>query len=355
MKTRTKLILLSYLVTVFVLSASCQSKVKKESVEKISAEIVAEDQEPSDFDPYFTEFEGVYSPDGPSNITRNVLQDKEGNIWLATWEGIIQYNGDTFTNYTNLKGLRRHRIFCLLEDSNGLLWFGSIGAGVYRYDGTDFTNYTTRDGLVNDRVSCIFEDRDGDIWFGTEQGLSHYDGESFKNYSIADGVPNGDINSIIQDHTGKLWIGARGEAFTYDGIRFETLVRNRGRAFVNVRCIMRSKKNDIWLGGNDGFWQWDGKKFINHATNFTGYIYEDRAGDIWTSSSEQGNPQQWTLSRYRRFPKVGSKNIETSISSELNMFFGITEDQEGNIWFGTLNGVRRYDGETIFDFNSSKQ
>lgn len=32
------------------------------------------------------------------------------------------------------------------------------------------------------------------------------------------------------------------------------------------------------------------------------------------------------------------------------MIFGILEVYDGSIWFGTLNGVQRYDGNTFSDF-----
>src|SRR5690349_11316285 len=71
----------------------------------------------------------VVTSNGPSNITRNVIQDRKGNIWMATWEGIFRYDGKSFTNITS--NVSSARFFSLLEDRNGNFWFGSIGSGVY--------------------------------------------------------------------------------------------------------------------------------------------------------------------------------------------------------------------------------
>src|SRR5438046_1298456 len=57
-------------------------------------------------DPYFIESNDTVSAHGPRNITRGVLQDKDGNFWFATWEGIIKYDGKLFTNITLKEGLR---------------------------------------------------------------------------------------------------------------------------------------------------------------------------------------------------------------------------------------------------------
>jgi ligand-binding sensor domain-containing protein len=51
-------------------------------------------------DPYFVESSDTISIYGPDHITRDVVQDKNGNYWFATWLGIIQYDGTHFTNYT---------------------------------------------------------------------------------------------------------------------------------------------------------------------------------------------------------------------------------------------------------------
>jgi hypothetical protein len=37
---------------------------------------------------------------GPHTSVRTIKQDKKGNIWLASNEGIIRYDGKSFTNIT---------------------------------------------------------------------------------------------------------------------------------------------------------------------------------------------------------------------------------------------------------------
>jgi ligand-binding sensor domain-containing protein len=88
-----------------------------------------------DADPYFHEVQRISSKTGPQLITREILQDSQGGFWLATFSGLVRYDGTTFTNVTHQLGLRRYRAFCLLEDQKKNIWVGTIGAGVYRYDG----------------------------------------------------------------------------------------------------------------------------------------------------------------------------------------------------------------------------
>ena len=255
----------------------------------------------------------------PKSITRTIKQDRSGNIWFATWEGIIKYNGDIYTNITSNVGLSR--FFSVLEDRKGNFWFGSIGSGVYYYEGKSFQNFTIKEGLVHNTVTNIYEDKKGDIWFGTEGGVSRYDGESFRNFTTREGLLDNDVNSIIEDKTGRIWFGTRGDACFYDGKTFTKFTNKNGMAFKNVRHIIEDSRGDIWLGGNDGLWRYDGSVFTNYTKKFVGYVYEDKKGNIWTSS-ESASIDGWALSRYDSGSLTNEKVGVKEIKAEQGMFLG---------------------------------
>ncbi|GAA4455253.1 hypothetical protein GCM10023189_22890 [Nibrella saemangeumensis] len=306
-----------------------------------------------------SETKEVITAYGPNLITRTIRQDRKGNIWIAAFDGVFRYNGTSFTNVTNKVSVAR--FFSVLEDRNGNLWFGSIGSGVYYYDGKSFRNFTTRDGLINNEIVCIYEDRLGTVWFGANGGVSHYDGKSFRNYRLNGGSiledrtgvpfpdftrPPHEINAIIEDKTGRFWFGTRDNTFVYDGKTF-TNTTYMGQTFTNVRSIIEDKTGTIWLGGTNGLWRYDGRTFTNITRNFVGYIYEDKKGNIWTSSE---TAQGWVLSRY----EAATLSTKTPTVTELNphegrMLFGILEANDGSIWFGA-DGVYRYDGSKVTDF-----
>ncbi|WP_257659282.1 ligand-binding sensor domain-containing protein [Parapedobacter lycopersici] len=285
---------------------------------------------------------------GPSTIVRNIKKDSNGNIWIASWDGVFRYDGKSFNGITS--EVSSARFFSVLEDRHGNFWFSSVGSGVYYYDGTSFRNFTTKDGLANDRVTEIFEDKSGNIWFSTEGGASRYDGQSFRNFTTKDGLPNNGVNSIIEDQAGKFWFGTREAASIYDGKTFTTLI-HQGKPFKNVRSIIEDKKGNIWLGGSDGLWRYDGSTFTNFTQQFVGYIYEDNSGNIWTSSASgkaknpvsclpsNGNQSGWVLSRYNEKSLSNPAILPEVIRTIEGMIFGILEADDGNIWFGTLDGV----------------
>lgn len=319
----------------------------------------------------------VVTSHGPLSITRNIKQDKKGNIWIAAFDGVFRYDpsallrigGKAFTNITS--EVSKARFFDVLEDRKGNFWFSTIGSGVFYYDPSaalragdkSFRNFTTKDGLANDVVLHIYEDKSGNIWFGTERGASRWDGKSFQNFTPNEGLPNSNDddnneNSIIEDETGRFWFGTRGKVFNFDGKKF-TVVKHNGESFTNIRTITKDKKCNIWLAGEVGLWRYDGSTFTNFNENFTGYVYEDREGNIWTSSQPDytGN-DRWALSRYERNSLSGQKPSVTNILADYEvyngMIFGILEAQDGSIWFGALDGVRRFDGKSITYFKKKE-
>lgn len=335
------------IVTIVACNVPKESILPKKNI-KPTEEISSQTQEKSpNFDPYFVESTAITSSTGPVSITRNILEDSKGMIWLATWEGIIQYDGNTFTNFTNKDSLSRFHVFAVLEDKKGNLWFGTIGGGLLLYNGKTFTNLTVKDGLVSNSVACFYEDNTGKIWIGTQDGISIYNGKSFTNFTTNNGLTDNDVNSIIQDKIGRFWIGTRGEACFYDGTIFSRCLNDEGESFVNVRSIVKDKKENIWLGGNDGLLRYTNGTFTNINKNFTGYIYEDKKGNIWTSSASATNYQQWELTLYDEKYLRHEIITANSILKKEAMFFGILADKLGGIWLGTVNGVCRYDGETF--------
>jgi len=276
-----------------------------------------------------------------SNIW-DIKQDRNGNIWFATSDGVFRYNGKSFTKITGQ--LISKPFFSVLEDRKGNFWFGTYGSGVYYYNGKSFQNFTTREGLVNNSVMPIYEDKAGIIWLGTGGGVSRYDGKSFRNFTTSDGLTNNDVHAIVQDKTGKIWFGSRGDISIYDGKTFTTLTDKNGKTFRNVWSIIKDKKGNIWFGA-DGLWRYDGSAFTQIDQTGAGVIIEDEKGNILTST---GGP----IFRYDE-QSLSDKNphvtiIKTKYEGRRNLPFGMLWANDGSIWIGSDR--YRYDGKTLMDF-----
>jgi ligand-binding sensor domain-containing protein len=313
-----------------------------------------------------SETKDTVSSYGPNTMVRNVKNGRNGTILIAaSFGGVFRYDGKSFTNLTSKVG--SHRFWNVLEDRRGDLWFTSTDSGVYHYNGKSYQHFTTREGLVNNAVMSIYEDKAGMIWFGTGGGVSRYDGKSFQNFTTKDGLSNNAISTIMEDKTGKFWFGTRGEACFYDGKIFTVLKNKSGKAFNNVWSIIEDRKGNIWFGASiidykkgdtlfvsNGLWRYDGSTFTKVSHRSASAIIEDKKGNIWTTGAVNPNGVgTWILSRYDQKSLYNENPTASKIMSVKKMLCGILEADDGSIWFGSINGVYRYDGKTITDFKAN--
>ena len=279
---------------------------------------------------------GVYRYDGKalvnftiddglvSNRIRGIQEDKEGNIYFTTYEGISKFDGQAFETLNapaeanaeewrlqpddrwfvgppdagvvfRWDGKALHRlqfprtklgdehfermprekfpnaiyspydVYCILKDSRGDLWFGSTCIGVCRFDGKNFDWFTDAT-LVEAPVRSIIEDRKGNFWF-TYTGHASFDGfRAVKDFGRVQDRAEGTIvegMSVIEDDNGKIWTAAFGEgAFRYNGRERTHFPMKEGDTIVTVFAIYKDNQGDLWLGThNGGAYKFNGKTF----------------------------------------------------------------------------------------------
>ena len=105
-------------------------------------------------DPYFIESTDTLSAHGPGHITRDLLQDRNGTMWFATWKGIISYDGKVFTNHTLKDNLIHFHVVSVFEDSKGNIWCGTARGGLYRYNTSTpgFKLFTTKESPTSSLI-----------------------------------------------------------------------------------------------------------------------------------------------------------------------------------------------------------
>lgn len=108
------------------------------------------------------------------NKVKAAITSNNGDLWLATSQGVIQYTGSEVIRYTIEDGFLVDDIRDVYEDHWGNVWFATWGGGVVRYDGNSFQSITTKDGLIHNNVSSIHSTEGKDLWFGTEGGATQY-------------------------------------------------------------------------------------------------------------------------------------------------------------------------------------
>ncbi len=125
---------------------------------------------------------------------RNVLESKNGNLLLATRHfGVWSYDGKSFTDYSQPKELYKASLNAILEDKAGNLWIASnygiaqddtLGGLWYSSSSASNPAAITFTKIFNKEVYFLFEDKDHSIWFGSRNmELYKYDRKKIIKYS----------------------------------------------------------------------------------------------------------------------------------------------------------------------------
>jgi ligand-binding sensor domain-containing protein/signal transduction histidine kinase len=285
---------------------------------------------------------------------RGLIQDRSGNLWLATDDGAIRYDGKHFSRYSTDQGLTNDLILSVFQDSNENIWFGTYGGGISKYDGRHLYNYTVNEGLANNIVNCIFEDTKGNLWFGTGGGVSKSDGTFFTNYTVTEGLCHNDIRSIIEDDSGKIWIGSSGGGVSvFDGKTFSNYSVSQGFVHSKINSLYKDSHGNIWIGFSfNGVLKYDGLSYFWYSTNeglgdsSVTTIIEDSIGDMWFGSMEAG------LSRFdgKYFTCFSAKE-----GLGADFIRCALKDKNGVLWFGTRGGgIARYNGNLFTHLTSTE-
>ncbi len=231
-------------------------------------------------------------------------------------------------------GLSQSSVLCMLQDSEGFMWFGTED-GLNKYDGYDFTVYKPDpedpDSLSNNYVSALHEDRAGILWVGINGGgLNKFNRETgtFVHFRNDPGDPhslsNDDIYAINEDRAGNLWIGT-----WFGGLnRLIPGGKEGGTTFVSY----------LNVPGDPGS--------LSH--NAVTCIYEDRAGVLWLGTWGGGLNKMVPGKSKNARPRFTRYAVDGDVpgAKALNNILAINEDRTGRMWLGTENGLLKFDRET---------
>ena len=169
---------------------------------------------------------------------------------------------------------------------------------------------------------------------------------------IKDTGPNIMVRNIKKGRNGTILIAGPnnasfGDVFRYDGKSFTNLTSKIGQH--KFQDVLEDRRGNSWFASTDSGVYYDNGNSIQHFTTTEGLadnrvtsVYEDKAGIIWFGT---GNG----LSRYdgKSFRNFTSPNAplfykEGHWNNEINT---IIEDKTGKLWVGTRGDAFVYDGK----------
>ena len=301
-----------------------------------------------------------------SQYIRSIFQDSKGNYWfgpagqsVAKYDGItLQYysRNEFFHNNNNVENDYGNSVHAIAEDKDGNIWFGTFD-GVVKYDGKTFKNYTEKNGLSNIRVSrkSILTDKSGNIWVGTQGGVFQYvpsadstGGQCFSPFQL---LPAINVKDIMEDDAGNIWFASEGEGvFRYDGKMIKNITGKEGLGDNYAGGMAQDESGNFWFTMKGGICHYDGK-------NFTNYTTEDGIGgsEIWGIFIEQSGiiwiTARGSTTRFDPSVPISNPQAFTVFTPEdgLNCCVqSMYQDRSGNMWWGAGEGLFRFDGKRFY-------
>lgn len=270
----------------------------------------------------------------PSNIALDIAQTPDGYLWLASYEGILRFDGVAFRLFTeqDIPGLDRASFWRVDVDSAGALWGASERGGLVRYAGGEWTVFGTRHGLQSDQVTALLADTGGVLWVGTRGGVSRVRDGRIEPLPAPAGMDELSVGELARDRDGALWIGTTaGGVIRYRGGRYERV----GDPSAQVTSLYADADGTVWMGTfNAGVTRIRGSEVRLLAAEGAGAphrvntILRDRGGTLWLAAENglfrmEGN-------RAVPVPLPGGRPIAQAST--------LHQDAEGNLWVGSRQG-----------------
>jgi ligand-binding sensor domain-containing protein len=122
-------------------------------------------------------------------IVEDIMQDKQGNMWIATWsEGLLLYQKDSgqfkhFGGFDRIeKDEKSNRIRSLFQDEMGFIWVGTWENGLYKTSYNDdkfiiekvfISDELNPETISGNIIYDINQDNNGNLWIGTPLWCKH--------------------------------------------------------------------------------------------------------------------------------------------------------------------------------------
>lgn len=314
-------------------------------------------------------------------------------FWLSSCSSL----GGRWKTFTAKDGLANDKTFTIIEDPDGVLWFGTLGGGISSFDGHSWQSYFTgKENRTSDNCNQIFslaiggeneiwygtngcfagviqfesnrsdyniqryyidagsfvfsilDDHEGNIWFGTlmieipgetpyqsEGGLARYDGNTWSTY-----LEEHSINSIIKAQDGTLWFGTGlGGVFQFDGSIWVNYTTKDGLISNQIMDIASEPDGALWFGGVGGISRYDGQNWVSYnstdglASNHVTSIAIDADGALWVGTLGQG------VSCFRENEWI-NYSVDDGLGS--NRVEDLLVASDGTIWVATDAGVSQF-------------
>lgn len=328
-----------------------------------------------------------------SNLATQVFQDKSGFIWIATRNGLNNYDGYHITvikkDMSNFLGLNSNYINSIAQDekehillgtNNSLLEFtgseflkipmldskgkelATYVKQVYPLKNKDVAVATSGYGIMlkkQDEQKChamkgeveklkyihkLLEDKRGRLWIITEDGKLYRketNGRVTSHFAGTEGVGAQDIQ---QDALGNIYLASKNQGVHLLRAGSNVFTRISSIGNLPIDNIYISRNNKLYIGCDGlGIYVYDPQtgflqdnplfsRLVNLAKSKVTSIIEDNQGNIWVSMLQKGVFMQSNIQNdfnYMGF-RLGNRNVIGE-----NCVTSLSINQGNQVWVGT--------------------
>ena len=275
----------------------------------------------------------------------SVWLDRHNALWIGTeGSGIYRVHNDKVDRFRSADGLSSDSPDGFFEDREGNLWL-ITDEGVDCFRDIPVVNFSVREGLTADVVDSILAARDGTVWMGNHSSLDYVRGDVVSSIGPKNGLPGSHVTSLFEDHAGRLWVGIDNGLFVYESGRFRPIQSRDGGAIGVVTEMTEDVDSCVWAtvvragpGSTRGLIQIQDDEFAtdiaDERLDTTISLAADPEGGIWLGLSK-GRVARYRNGQLQIFPL---KNTNAQA-------FQVLAESDGSVLAATTDGLVERRGE----------
>jgi signal transduction histidine kinase/ligand-binding sensor domain-containing protein len=287
---------------------------------------------------------GLYRSQGnapPSSIASTfsgrvncMLPAGGGQLWIGTDTGLANWDGHSAKSLQLFDGGAPIQVLAMVQDREGNLWAGT-SEGLLRYT-TAGTQWVRHNGVA---VTALLRDREGDLWFGDGSVLERLRDTPLISYGPLSEGEGGKPGAVYADSSGKIWVAPLrgGLLWMRDGIVHPVDIAGIAK---DVVYSIDGRGDEIWLGRQRGGLTrlqvqgetptaktWTEKEGLAQNSIYSVRVLED--GTVWACTLNRGvsRLESGRLTNYAS-SVVGSDTV-----------LAIAQTTDRSVWFGTTKGL----------------
>lgn len=311
-------IIVCLLAVTFPFLFSCKSENPTQG-DPISIEKVAD--EPFSQETHLAFF---ISAEPEENEVRDITVDHQNQVWIATAAGVFRKAEATKEWIPVINGSERGPSYAVEQDGVGSIWLGTWD-GLYEVNGQEESKVSGVDGPISEITAAETEvyalgpkgiwkrnnsgweklaypiaksvrdalaDSEGNLWVATDAGLYHCTEDSSTLYQSTDELLTTYAKAIATGPDQKLWVGVMGGVSVREGKKLQHhLTPQEGIPSIHVRSVTRSPEGVMWVGTEVGVVRYfpDGKHSLLFSRRWltddrVNQVAFDKEGNAWIAT-----------------------------------------------------------------------